>query len=1847
LIYEYVYTNIEYSPTYGLKKGALGTLLDGSGNDFDQSALLVALLRASGYTASYKYGEIRLNVAQIAAFFDVDTFDGCTLKNLLAAGGIPATMNTSIPNDCTSIFFSADIAHTWVSVTGKSLGTTTAVLDPSYKAYTKASGIGLPVPMGYSQAAFLSSAKSGATITSNSIQNLNSTNINTLLTSYATNLVSHIRATNPTATTRDILGGNYIFPLVQPYALPTSLSYQKPGDMPETWPGDVPDQYRTKLKIQISGMPDQIYFGDAIYGHRLSVVYNNAVPSQPVLYLDGVAQGTGAGNANIITFAVQFPFCFEAGPGAPPSSCLQPGFTDTFIVQSTLNPTPTYTYAIVAGWDLTGRGMVEFHRRQLQINKAAGNADGSEAVLGEALNTVGYAYLAQIGAAAAVNDRLIRSKTIFQTALGVVGQVSGPYIDMPGIFTGTSSLDPDTNIADTAFFAGAGLDSAFEWGTLAQNLESTGVSAVSTVKLLSIANSQGLVIYDATSANWSSVSSQLVEYKQADYADVQSYINSSYRVILPQRGDLQEGTWKGAGYVGIAPPGPLRHVTYKISSNLKGGYTTQVVFPIITVESANITAAPILPLPQIVSFDPIDLSSGAFLYDRDDMSIGSGDFPYSLFFRRSYSSSNLYEKKQLGPGWTHNLSFTAVANSDGLKGFGQDSPIDGAAAIAAAYVAQDLLSDPGKFFDKVLVAALVQKWLMDRLIANSVNVTSGSQAEQFMLLADGSYNPQLGSSSRLSFSGGAYNVKYKDGTSLSFNTVGNISTWAFPLGVTVSFNYDASPQPLLTSVANGLGRTLTLTYNGAKQLVTVSDNATPVRSVTYAYDGVGNLASATDPLGSVTHFSYTPTGGSATAGLLSRIDYPSQPGTAFVTNTYDTLGRVATQTSANGAVWHYFLAGYRSEEVNPYGMRHVLYYNPRGKAQFDIQDYDGSLAAVTKYTYDGLDRLTREVLPEGFVTSGDFTEYTYDTTVNPWANNIASIKRTAKQPSTATITTNYLSDSVFNRPIEINGPPTPSNPATPSRPGGLVTTIVYDPKTGNLASVVPDSTGIKPRTSFTYTALGQVASMTDPVGTVTRYTYDEMGNRTSTIEDAGPAGINLNRTTLYGYNTRGDVTSLTDPNGKVTYSIYDDGRRLIQTVSPPTASAPTGIVTTYAYDAMGMLLNTQQSSGDTILRTESSTWTPAGKPATATDANGNVTRYKYDLLDRQSTLIDAMGRVSEFTYDALSRIKETFNPAVQTQPMLQKTYTLDGLLKTLTDANGNTTTFKYDVFNRLEITEYPNAGTPVPSTEFVTYDDADNITTYKSRANGTFNFTYDTLYRLTSKVPPAGATVTYGYDLAGRRTAISDNSPNITAAVSPTGSTVTYRTTYSYDALNRAKDVNWDPAPSAVSPSAGVRVAFGHTYDGTNRRLLQTADNNTWIAYPPAKNETIGYVSNSLNQYTSVGGVAHTYDGNGNLAGDGANSYAYDAESRLMSVNAGSLATYAFDAQGRLKSRTTPGGGTVISVTDADNREVLEYSGSTGAILRWYPYGLGPNEVLNRITLSNGNRETLVPDIQGSVIGSFNGAGTLTWNSYRAYGDSNGSLTPFGYTGQRYDTETNFNYYRARHYSPTLGRFLQPDPIGYTAGPNLYAYVGNDPLNQTDPKGLAPEPQVIYWYQPAQQQVEQSAGTVQAFVDTSVTSAAARTLGSAAGATAGSLLLGVAAGVATFLYPSATSSLDTCATGGCENVMQYVVRGGEGKPIDFQRGTNLTTNGFGFSVQTAPNVTVEELARGGGYKNSSISVSTVQQLQTIPGVTVTFPTPGGGRYHGTVNVPNPPPPGFYDLIASQFTRRPNPFPAPR
>ena len=135
---------------------------------------------------------------------------------------------------------------------------------------------------------------------------------------------------------------------------------------------------------------------------------------------------------------------------------------------------------------------------------------------------------------------------------------------------------------------------------------------------------------------------------------------------------------------------------------------------------------------------------------------------------------------------------------------------------------------------------------------------------------------------------------------------------------------------------------------------------------------------------------------------------------------------------------------------------------------------------------------------------------------------------------------------------------------------------------------------------------------------------------------------------------------------------------------------------------------------------------------------------------------------------------------------------------------------------------------------------------------------------------------------------------------------------------------------------------------------------------------------------------------------------------------------------------------------------VAEYN-SGGTLLRRYVHGPGVDEPLVWYEgTTTTNKTWLYQDQLGSVIGTANSAGTSTAiHSYGPYGEPNiATGIRFRYTGQQFLGSLNLYYYKARFYSPALGRFLQTDPIGTADDLNLYAYVGNNPINFSDLSGL-------------------------------------------------------------------------------------------------------------------------------------------------------------------------------------------------
>jgi hypothetical protein len=208
-IYEYVLNNVEYTPLFGARNGATATLLSKRGNDLDQSALLIALLKAANPASDAHYVEAQTSYEKSFLARMLGINDDQVLSHL---------GNCRIPAISQSGVF-IKMYHYWVETT---IGGTNYVLDAAFKEYDATDAIDLLSIAGYSRTQFLSRATSGATVTANSIRNANEANIRADLATYGSNLVGHIRANYPKAERGAVLGERKIKSTAV-YSLPTAL----------------------------------------------------------------------------------------------------------------------------------------------------------------------------------------------------------------------------------------------------------------------------------------------------------------------------------------------------------------------------------------------------------------------------------------------------------------------------------------------------------------------------------------------------------------------------------------------------------------------------------------------------------------------------------------------------------------------------------------------------------------------------------------------------------------------------------------------------------------------------------------------------------------------------------------------------------------------------------------------------------------------------------------------------------------------------------------------------------------------------------------------------------------------------------------------------------------------------------------------------------------------------------------------------------------------------------------------------------------------------------------------------------------------------------------------------------------------------------------------------------------------------------------------------------------------------------------------------------------------------------------------------------------------------------------
>jgi RHS repeat-associated protein len=518
---------------------------------------------------------------------------------------------------------------------------------------------------------------------------------------------------------------------------------------------------------------------------------------------------------------------------------------------------------------------------------------------------------------------------------------------------------------------------------------------------------------------------------------------------------------------------------------------------------------------------------------------------------------------------------------------------------------------------------------------------------------------------------------------------------------------------------------------------------------------------------------------------------------------------------------------------------------------------------------------------------------------------------------------------------------------------------------------------------------------------ITRNSYDAHGNVLTVSRAFGTSAQQV--FAAYSYSQNGKKLSVADAKNNYTTFVYDGFDRLTHQYFPSKTSPGSSSTTDYeqyGYNDSGDRTSLRKRSGHTVL----TTYDNLHRPTLRDYAAGTMTdvAFGYDLRGLMifARFGSSTGAGLTNAYNGFGNLLSAQNNQGSFTRTLSYLYDANGNTTRITHPDGNRFDYSYDGLDRLTyVCENPSTGCGGTSSPIV-------------------SITYDSQGRRSQLLRGASVTSTiYGYDAVSRLTSLTQN----------------------LDGMGTTNDVTqavtFNPASQILSRSLSNS---GYEYS-----LATTAQT---------------YATNGLNQYTQIVSsttVNPTYDLNGNLTSDGATTFVYDIDNRLTSASGAKSGTLTYDTLDRLFQ--TSGTSTTQFLYDGFNL-VAEYNAS-GTLLRRYVYGPEVDEPLvwyESAAVGATNRRYFHANNQGSVIAVANNSGTtLEKHNYDSFGQRGTTNTSrFQFTAQANIPELGLYFYKARFYSPELGRFLQTDPIGYQDDPNLYAYVQNDPINGADSLGL-------------------------------------------------------------------------------------------------------------------------------------------------------------------------------------------------
>jgi RHS repeat-associated protein len=880
----------------------------------------------------------------------------------------------------------------------------------------------------------------------------------------------------------------------------------------------------------------------------------------------------------------------------------------------------------------------------------------------------------------------------------------------------------------------------------------------------------------------------------------------------------------------------------------------------------------------------------------------------------------------------------------------------------------------------------------------------------------------------------------------------------------------AGVWPILR-ITNPLGHVREVQWNQAVSQVH-SDRDEMGRAITYQYDSLGRRTRVTYPEGN------------------------------YVQVTYDSRGNV-TQTRRVAK------PGSGLPDVVISAVYPAVCTNP--KTCNKPTSTTDALGAVTEYTYDpvhgGVLTVTAPAPSPGAVRPQ--TRYTY-APLYAWYRNSAGALVQAPTPiykltqisscRTLSSCAGTADEVRTTLGYQVGSASTPSNllltSITQSAGNGAViatTTMTYDAR-GNRVTVDGPLPGSADTIITRYDVLRRVVGVVgpDPDGAgalkrrAARFTFradDQLAlierGTVNGLSDADFAGMAVLEQMHSGYDDAGRKTSEALVSGgsivALTHFGYDALGRLECTalrMNPGTfgslsgasacSPAPAGVfgpdrIVRRFYNAAGQLTKVQTGVGTASQRDEQAfTYTGNSQLLTHADARGNLTTFQYDGQDRLYR-----------TYFP-SRVQAGVSSGADFE---QLSYDMAGNMVQKILRDGQAIGFGYDALGRVRTKNLPG-----PEADVVYGYDNLGHTTSISTAGQTLTFGYDALGRLRTQTGPHG-TIVSDYDAAGRRTRITwPDAFHVTYDYLVTGEMSAVRENgagsgpgvlarYTYDDLGRrvaltrgngtvtAYDYSASRLQQLTQNLAGTSgdLTAAFTYNPAGQIANRTLSNDAYV-WTQDTNLTRSYTPNGLNQYAAIDSAAVSHDARGNITSLGAGAaYSYSSENLLVGAPGVAL---RYGPAGRLHEISTPTATTRFAYDGASL--VAEYN-DAHQLLRRYVHGAAEDEPL--VWYEGSGTSTprwLHADERGSIVALSDALGLqVAVNRYDEFGTpAVSNAGRFQYTGQVWMQELGLYHFKARAYSASLGRFMQPDPIGYTAGINLYTYVRGDPLNFRDPTGL-------------------------------------------------------------------------------------------------------------------------------------------------------------------------------------------------